>query len=57
MKTTFKQLIISLLGNMKVAAKESVDLIMFAILAVLSVLDICGVYMMGAVGFATFFMF
>jgi hypothetical protein len=57
MKTTLAQLIKSLWGVMKVAAKDRVDLIMFLILAVLSVLDICGVYLMGAVGFATFYMF
>lgn len=57
MKTTFKQLIISLWSAIKVASKDRVDLIMFLILAVLSVLDICGTYMMGAVGFATFYVF
>lgn len=57
MKTTFKALILSLWGNIKVAAKDRVDLIMFLIFAVLSVLDICGVYIMGAVGFETFYCF
>ena len=57
MKTTFKQLIKSLWSNIKVAAKDRVDLLMFLILAVLSVVDISGTYLQGAVGFSTFYVF
>lgn len=43
--------------NMKVAAKDRVDLIMFLIFAVLSVLDIQGNGIPGTVGFQAFYVF
>lgn len=43
--------------NMKVAAKDRVDLIMFLIFAVLSGFDIVGKGIPGAVGFETFYVF
>lgn len=46
----------NLLVNMKVAAKDRVDLIMFLILAVLSVVDFYQ-HIPGAVGFQTFYTF
>lgn len=43
--------------NMKVAAKDRVDLIMFLIIAVLAYFDLFKEWLPGAVGFAAFYVF
>ena len=43
--------------NMKVAAKDRVDLIMFLLFAVLSYFDLIGQGISGTAGFQTFYMF
>ena len=46
-----------LIQSIKMAAKDTVDITMFLIAAILSILDIVGSDVRGAVGFLTFYIF
>lgn len=54
---TFIALISGLLADAKTAFKDHTDLIMFIIAVALSVADLSGVKLRGAVGFLTFYIF
>lgn len=54
---TFKELTKSLWGNIKYAAKDTVDVCVFVIFIILSIIDLWSGDVRGAVGFATAYIF
>ena len=55
--TTFKELTKNLWGNIKYAAKDTVDVCVFIALVILSIIDLWGGDMRGLAGFATGYIF